>query len=108
MNKNLNLEKLRGISGQMRKVIVNEKDISDEKRINEEIEKFYETLFKEKVENTSTEHTLFLATFSLAMLKENEILLCEEDLTEKELYEVIMSVVQQENTGKRWIDRRVL
>ena len=50
--------------------------------------KNYKTLFKESVESTSTEHTLFSETCSLPILKKNkEILLWEEDLTENDFYE---------------------
>lgn len=45
-----------------------------------EVEKFYKTLFKDSVEITSTEYTLFLETLPLPILKEKEILLCQEDL----------------------------
>ena len=38
----------------MRKVIVNEREISDGKQINGEIENIYKTLFKEIVKKTFT------------------------------------------------------
>ena len=44
-------------------------------------------LCSKKVEKSSTEYTLFIETLHLPMLKEKQILLCEEDLTEKELDE---------------------
>ena len=69
-----------GISGQIRKPVVNEREFSDEKQIKKEVEKFYKTLFKDSVEITSTEYTLFLETLPLPILKEKEILLCQEDL----------------------------
>ena len=44
-------------------------------------------LWSKKVETSSTEHTLLIETLRLPMLKEKQILLCEEDLTDKELDE---------------------
>ena len=42
----LNVEKKCKIQGQIRKIIVNEIEISDEKRINAVIELFYKNVFK--------------------------------------------------------------
>ena len=42
----LNVEKKCKIQGQIQKIIVNEKEISDEKRINAVIELFYKNVFK--------------------------------------------------------------
>ena len=52
------------------------------------------------MEKASTEHTLLLETLPVPILKENEILLCEEDPTEKEFYEAIMSMAQEKSSGK--------
>ena len=92
----------REISGQTRKPAVNEREFSDEKQIKKKIEKFYKTLFKDSVEIISTECTLFLETLPLPILKENEILLCQEELAEKNFYEAKISMAQKkspENDG---------
>lgn len=86
----------------MLKVKVNDREISDGKRINQEIEIFCKTLLKESVEKTSTEHQLFVETLFLLILKENEILQCK-DVTGEELYEVMMNMTQEESPGNdRW------
>ena len=45
----LNLEKNRAIQGQVRTIISNEKEITDESEINAHIASFYKSLFKEKL-----------------------------------------------------------
>ena len=58
----LNLEKKRGIQGQIRKIIVNKKEISDEKRINVEIELFHKNLFTKCREISCSAHNIFKHT----------------------------------------------
>ena len=45
----LNLEKNRTTQGQIRTIVSNEKEITDESEINAHIASFYESLFKEKL-----------------------------------------------------------
>ena len=82
----VNLEKQRGIQGQIQQFIVTEKETSDEKRINTDIELFFKNLFlkKKNVKKSSAEHTTFLDTLSLPILNESKTLLCKGALTEKE------------------------
>ena len=70
----------------IRKIIVNERQISDKNESTKRL-KIFMKLCSKKVEKSSTEYTLFIATLHLPMLKEKQILLCEEDLTDKELDE---------------------
>ena len=66
---------------------------------NKEIKKSYKTLFKESIEKISTKDTLFLEKLPLPILKEKEILLCEEGLTEKEPEKAIMNIAQEKSPG---------
>ena len=70
----------------IRKIIVNERQISDKNESTKRL-KIFMKLCSKKVEKSSTEYTLFIETLHLPMLKEKQILLCEEDLTDKELDE---------------------
>ena len=70
----------------IRKIIVNERQISDKNESTKRL-KIFMKLCSKKVEKSSTEYALFIETLHLPMLKEKQILLCEEDLTDKELDE---------------------
>ena len=74
------------ISEHIKKIIVNERQISDKNESTKRLKNFMK-LCSKKVEKSSTEHTLLIETLRLPMLKEKQILLCEEDLTDKELDE---------------------
>ena len=63
---------MRGIQGQIQQIIANEKEMSDEKRVNVETELFYEILLKKNVEKSSVKHTTFLDTLLLPMLYESK------------------------------------
>ena len=46
--KNLNLEKRRGIQGQVKKLTANNQEITDQNKIQNELLFFYETLFRKR------------------------------------------------------------
>ena len=104
----LNLEKKRGIQCQIRKLIVNEKEISDKNRINTDIELFYETLFKKNQEKSFVEHAKILDTLPLAALDESEALLCQGGLTEKELNAAMMSMVHEKTPQNDGLTKKFL
>ena len=56
----LNLEKRRGIQGQIRKLIVNNQKITHQNKIQNELLFFYETLFRNTSANTSDKCESFL------------------------------------------------
>ena len=78
------------------KLIVNEKEISDEKRINAEIELFYKNSFKKEI--FCRLFCSFLDTLPLHKLNKSEMLLCEGALTEEELNGMV-SMVQEKISG---------
>ena len=51
--KNLKLEKRRGIQGQIKKLIANNQEITDQNKIQNELLFFYETLFRNTSANSS-------------------------------------------------------
>ena len=56
----LNLEKRKGIQDQIRKLIVNNQEITDQNNVQNELLFFYETLFRNTSANTSEDCESFL------------------------------------------------
>ena len=56
----LNLEERKGIQDQIRKLIVNNQEITDQNNIQNELLFFYETLFRNTSANTSEDCESFL------------------------------------------------
>ena len=82
----LNLEKQRGNQNRTRKLIVNEKEIDNETEILNQIKLFYKTLFQKPSLKYSTDDiNHFLNTLDIPKLSADQIILCDIELTEKDL-----------------------
>ena len=81
----LNLEKRRGIQGEIRKLIVNSYEITDLNKIQKELLFFNETLFKNTSVNTFEGYERFLNEVSILKLNYENARIWEGDLNELEL-----------------------
>ena len=81
----LNLEKQRGSQNTTKKLVIDDKEITEQTHILEHIREFYETLFKTREEKPKTEMENFFSDVDIPKLSENQVTLCEENLTEEDL-----------------------
>ena len=95
----LNLEKRRGIQGQIRKLIVNNQEITHQNKIQNELLFFYETLFKNTLSNTSEDCESFLNEVSVPKLNYEDAIICEGDLNELELLKALKSMQNNKSPG---------
>ena len=86
----------------------NDFEITNFEKINKELLYFYENLFKEK--NTCTKEKLkqFLNSISLPTLTNDGKLICEGEITEKELFISLSKMENNKTPGKQWFNKRVL
>ena len=73
----LNLEKRRGIQGQIRKLIVNNQEIKDQNKIQNKLLFFYETLFRNTSANTSEDCKSLLNKVFVPKLNFEDVKICE-------------------------------
>ena len=95
----LNLEKQRRAQNTIKKIIVDDKEIIVQAYILEYIREFYETLFKKSKQKTAAEIKNFLKHLNIPKLPEDKSKLCEEDLTEKDLYDPLKSMQNDKSSG---------
>ena len=76
----LNLEKQRGTQNTIKKLIIDDTEVTDQTRILNHIKDFYEALFKKWEQKTTAEIKDFLNVIDVPKLSENQVKLCEEDL----------------------------
>ena len=95
----LNLEKVRGSQGKVRKLIVSNHEIADPQLIEQEIVFFYKTLFKNNIKKTLSEQTNFLDTLQIPKLSDNDCLLLEGELSESELYDALKNMPNNKSPG---------
>ena len=95
----LNLEKRRGIQGQIRKLIVNNQEITHQNKIQNELLFFYETLFRNTSANTSEDCESFLNEVFVPKLNYEDARICEGDLNELELLKALKSMQTNKSPG---------
>ena len=78
------LEK-QGYQETIKKLVANDKEITDQTHILEHVREFYETLFKTREQKTAIEMETFFSAVDIPKLSENQTKLCDENLTEKYL-----------------------
>ena len=80
-----NLEKQRGAQNTIKKLIIDDTEVTDQTCILNHIKDFYEALFKKREQKTTAEIKDFLNVIDVPKLSENQVKLCEEDLTKNDL-----------------------
>ena len=86
----LNLEKKRGVQNRIRNLIVEDKEINDHKEISKNIEASHETLFKRNFSKTNVEKQRFLNSQSTKTLTNEQCDLCENKISETDLFNFMM------------------
>ena len=81
----MNLKKQRGSQNTIKKLVIDDKEIAEQIHILEPMREFYETLFKTREQKTKIEKKIFFSDVDIPKLSENQVKICEENLTEKDL-----------------------
>ena len=96
----LNLEIQGGNHNRIRKLIVNEREINSETEILNKIKLLYETLLQKPSQKYSTDYiNHFLNTLDIPNLCTGQIILCDKELTEKDLYDSMKSIENDNSPG---------
>ena len=104
----LNLEKKRGNQNQIRKLIIDEKEIDGDVEILKKIESFYETLFKSQSFKNVSEIEKFLCGITTPSLNNDQINLCEKDLSETDLYNAMKNMQNNKSPGNDGLTKEKL
>ena len=88
----LNLEKKRGVQNRIRKLIVEDKEITDHKEISKNIKTFYETLFKRNFSKSNVKKHRFLNSLSTKTLANEQYDLSENKISETDLFNSTKSI----------------
>ena len=95
----LNLEKWRDVQSRIRKLIVEEKEITYLEEISQNIKAFYETLFKRNFSKTNVEKQWFLNSRSTKTLSNEQHDLCENKISETDLFYSMKSMKNNKTRG---------
>ena len=95
----MNLEANRATQSVVRKVISNEQKITDISKINNHILQFYQNVFKEKQGTNENRFNSFLNDLNIPLLNSEEILSCEGNLAEQEIYKLLTSFENNKSPG---------
>ena len=94
----LNLEKQRGSQNTIKKLVIDDKEITEQTHILEHIREFYKTLFNTREQKTKIEIEIFLVML-IFQNSENQVKLCEGNLTEKDFYNSLKSMQSDKSPG---------
>ena len=95
----MKLEKSRSCQNILRKVCSETQEITDLTKTNFAIFDFSANLFKEKLETNSESLNNFFNGISILSLSETQKQICEEELTEKDIYESMISFDNNKSPG---------
>ena len=95
----MNLEKKRANQNQIRWLITDEKEIDVDMEIFKNIESFYEALFKSQSFKNVSEIEKFLCGITTPSLNNDQINLCEKDLSETDLYNAMKNMQNNKSPG---------
>ena len=83
----------------IKKLIIDDTEVTDQTCIINHKKDFYEALFKKCKQKTTAEIKDFLNFTDVRKLSEDQIKLCEEDLTKKDLYKSLKSMQNDKSPG---------
>ena len=81
----------------IKKLIADNKEITDQTHILECIKEIYETPFKKRKQKMVVEIKSFLKYLNIPKFSEDKSKLCEKDLTEKDLYDSLKSMPSEKS-----------
>ena len=90
---------MRSVQNRIRKLIVEEKEITYHKEITENIKAFYETLFKGNFSKTNIEKQRFLYSLSNKTLANEQYSICENKISETDLFDSMKSMKNNKTPG---------
>ena len=104
----INLEKQRGNQNRIRKLIANEKEINSETEILNQIKLFHEILFqKPSLKYSPDDINHFLNTLDILKLSADQIILCDIELTEKDLCNSMKNMKNDKSPGNDGLTKEV-
>ena len=95
----MNLEANHATQSVVRKVISNQQQITDISKTNNHTLQFYQNLFKEKQSNSENRFNSLLNDLNILSLNSEEMLSCEGNLTEQEIYKSLTSLKNNKAPG---------
>ena len=88
----MNQERLHGLPGKVRKIIVNSKEITINSEIRKEFRNYYQAHFKNYNSKSFSNHEDFLDKIDIPKLDIGDKDLCDKNLSESELYMALLSI----------------
>ena len=95
----LNLEKQGGSQNTIKKLVIDDKETTEQTHILEHIREFYETLFKTREQKTKIEMEKFFSDVDIPKLFRNQAKLYEGNLTKKDLHIPLKSMQSDKSPG---------
>ena len=99
------MEEQRAVNGLLKKVIVNDREISTPLELNHEIYEFYQKLFKKSVFKTTDEILQFLEVIELPKISNDQLLICEKEISENDLFLSLKGMENNKSPGNNGLTK---
>ena len=99
------LEKQQGSQNTIKKLVIDDREITEQTHILKYIREFYENLFKTREQKNKIEMEDLFSDVDIPKLSENQVKLCEENLTEKDLYKSLKSMQSDKSPGNNGLTK---
>ena len=101
----LNLEKNCFVQNQIRKLIIEEKELTEQNEINNNIFTFYQNLFSKQTDFKQNDLIHYLGKINLLSPSNGQKLICDAITTEKEIYDALKSMENNKTPGNDWLSK---
>ena len=95
----MNQEKLHGLQGKVRKIIVISKEITSNSEIRKELRNYYKALFKNYNSKSFSDHEEFLDKTDIPRLDIGDKDLCDKDLSESGHHMALLDMENNKSPG---------
>ena len=104
----LNLEKTKATCGIIKLCTDDHTEWKDQVKINKEIENFYRNLFKKDIAKSLPEMKEIWDKISIPTLEETQVLKCDEEVSEKEVLDVIKTFANNKSPGNDGLTKELM
>ena len=102
------LEKQRGAQNTIKKLIIDDAEVTDQSYILNNIKDFMKHYFKNENKKTMAKIKDFLNSLDVPNLSEDQVKLCEKDLTKKDLYKPLRSMQNDKSPGNAGLTKEFM
>ena len=102
----LNLQKKHAEKFTIQRLVTDKKDLVKNDDINNEIFTYFKSLFERTDQIAKLNHNTLLESITLPCVINDQKVVCDNDLTDKELFDALKGIPNNKSPGNDWLTRK--